>query len=68
MIHIYCIPGTFEGENFLVEFHSFVGICESFLCDIWWHDVLWPGTSEQFAKVFSLESFPLYYAYHVMVI
>ena len=52
-----------------------MAICESFLHEIWGHGVLWHGTSEQFVKVFStkisfffhqfakvisLESFPLY--------
>ena len=67
----YC---TFEEENF-DEFCSFVAICESFSLQNLgaWHP--WHGTSEhfvkvfsvkiiiifhQFAKVFSLESFPLY--------
>ena len=45
---------TFEGENFC-EFRSFVAIRESFLCEIWERGVLWHGTSEQSAKVFSVK-------------
>ena len=50
-LQMYCIAGNFQGENFC-KFHGFVAICESFNrenCII-----------HQFAKVFSLESFPLY--------
>ena len=43
---------TFEGEN-LCEFRSFVAVCESFLRKIWGHGVLWCGTNEQSAKIFS---------------
>jgi len=55
---------TFEGEDFC-EFHGFVAIHESFLCEIWECGVLWrPFLHKnrifyQFTKVFSLESFPL---------
>ena len=55
------------------KFSRFVAIRESFLCEIWGPGVLWRCKSEQsakifsaksyfhqFAKVFSLESFPLY--------
>ena len=62
----------FEGENFC-EFHGFVAVHESFLREIW--GVASFGTAKmsnprkfypqksyfhQFAKVFSLKSFPLY--------
>jgi len=39
-------------ENFC-EFRGFVAICQSFLREIWRRGVLWHGTSEQSAKVFS---------------
>ena len=68
---------TFEGENFH-KFCSFVAICKSFLHKIWGLGVFWSGKSEQsaflqksyfhqFAKVFSLESFPLYGILHYIV-
>ena len=50
---------TFEGETFR-EFCGFGAIRKSFLREIWGRGILWRGKSEQFAKVFSLESFPLY--------
>ena len=50
---------TSEGETFC-EFRGFGAIRESFLCEIWGRGILWCGKSEQFAKIFSLESFPLY--------
>ena len=69
-LHILLYSG--KGENFC-EFHGFVAICESFLRKFWGRGVLWHGTGEQsaqvfsakivfpqVAKVFSLESFPLY--------
>ena len=43
----YCIA-----ENFR-EFHGFVGICESFLCEICWHGIRWRDKREQSANVFS---------------
>ena len=52
----YCIVGKFEGENFH-ECRVFVAIRENFHCKIWGHDVLWHGTSEQSAKVFSAKVF-----------
>ena len=48
------IAETFEGENFR-EFHGFVAVCESFLCEIWGRGILWGSTSEQSAKVFSMK-------------
>ena len=48
----YYLRITFEGENFR-EFRGFVAIRESFLREIWGCVVLWRGTSEQSAKVFS---------------
>ena len=62
---------VFGWENFC-KFCGFVAIRESFLWKIWKHGVLWQNKSEQsvnifhqFAKVFSLKSFPLYVQYIV---
>ena len=41
-------------EN-LCEFHSFVAICENFLCKIFGHGVIWCSKSEKSAKVFSVK-------------
>ena len=35
------------------EFHSFVAICESFLCEFLGYAILWRSKSEQSVKVFS---------------
>ena len=55
---------TFEGESFH-EFCGFMDTCESFLRKIWECGVLGHGKSEQSAKIFSLESFPLYVMHKV---
>ena len=55
-----CIAENFRGRKLSREFRGFVAIRESFLREIWGCVVLWRGTSEQSAKVFSLKSFPLY--------
>ena len=75
----YTVLGTVRDESIdifavLYMLITTLSICESFLHEIWGHDVFWHGTSEQtakvfsakivffhqFVKLFSLESFPLY--------
>ena len=51
---MYCIAGNF------CEFHGFVTIYESFLCQIWGHAILWHSKSEQSTKYscfFTLRAF-----------
>ena len=68
----YRIAGNFWGRK-LCEFRSFVAIRESFLCEIWGMAFFGAAKASnsqkfihencifhQFAKIFSLESFPLY--------
>ena len=55
----YRIVENFRGRKLSRILRSVV-ICESFLCKILGCGILWCGRNKQSAKVFSLESFPLY--------